>query len=274
MEEENNKIKTIKTELLKYTDRGIALAFSGGTDSALLLALLCMMNRESPFRFAAFLMDSVLQPAEETAQAKALAVSLGAPLEIFSQDPLLIEEVRNNRKDRCLHCKREIFSRFRLAAQEHRLETLIDGTNADDLKVFRPGLAALKELGVVSPLADAGMTKAAVRALSKGFSLPTADKPSAPCMATRFEYDAELCERRIKAAAEGERLIKGFVGDKADVRLRVSGDTARIEIAPSFFETICTNAAQISAGLRALGFTRMTLDLEGFRSGSFDKKQK
>lgn len=263
-------VDKIYNELRKYSAGGIALAFSGGVDSSLLLALLCRMNRENPFPFAAFMMDSVLQPEEETASAKEFAAAFGVRLEVFRMEPLGIPQVKHNRRDRCYWCKRAIFSRFKDEAAARGLGTLIDGTNADDLKTLRPGLAALAKMGVRSPLAAAGVGKSAIRGLSAALGLRTARKPSAPCLATRFEYDTELNERAIIAAAKGEAMLRTYIGPEDDLRLRIAKDTARIEAPSRCFGTLTAHAAEIAAKLHNLGFSRVSLDLDGFRSGSFD----
>ena len=266
-----DRIETLKQWLRPYAADGIALAYSGGVDSSLLLAVLCAMRREKPFPLLAVSMRSCFQPEAEAEAVRAGAAALGAELELFSFDPLSLPAVKNNPPDRCYHCKYAIFSRFREAAATHGLAHLVDGTHAGDLNVYRPGRRALAELGVVSPLAQLGFDKPAIRAMARALGLACAGKPAAPCLATRFDYGTELTPAKIELAARGEELLRQYFPATADLRLRIHGDLGRIEIPPEMLETALKHREEIAEKLKALGLRFVTLDLEGFRSGSFDR---
>lgn len=263
-------LNRLREYLQNLAPQGIALAYSGGADSTLLLAVLGEMRRKRPFPFAALTMRSVLQDSEEMAEAEELAEKFGVEQKVFGFNPFSLEEVRHNRTDRCYHCKKAIFTQFRDYACANGLKYLLDGTNADDLNVYRPGRKALRELGVVSPLAELGITKAEIRRISAELGLPTASKPAAPCLATRFEYNTLLDDAAVRRVAEGERMIKETFPAIKDVRLRVHGNLARIEAGKEYLPLVAVRAKEISEKIKELGFDFVTLDLEGFRSGSFD----
>ena len=265
------RMEQLKEFLRKLSDGGIALAFSGGADSSFLLAALKELRDERPFPLKALTMQTVFQEEEELADARGTAAGLGMDLEVFRCDPLQLPEIRNNPPDRCYRCKHFIFSRFLDYCREHGLGILLDGTNADDVHVYRPGRQALRELGVVSPLAELGFTKAEIRLLAAERGLKFASKPSMPCLATRFEYGTELTPELLEKTAAGEALLRNLLPENTDIRLRVQGKIARIEVTPSAMDVVLANRKTVSAGLRELGFEFITLDLEGFRSGCYDK---
>ena len=263
----------LKQFLRARTEHGIALAFSGGTDSSFLLAILKELHDGSAFPLAAFYMQTVFQTESELEYARAAAAEAGVGLEVFRCDPLSLPELRFNPPDRCYRCKRHLFGQFLDAARARGLETLIDGTNADDLKVYRPGRKALRELGVISPLAELGFTKAEIRRLAAERGLACAGKPSLPCLATRFEYGTELTPELLDRTGRGEELVRKLLPPQTDVRLRVHGELARIEVSPEALPLVLNCRDKINAGLKQLGFKFLTLDLEGFRSGCYDKKE-
>jgi len=263
-------IEKIRQYLKPHTEKGIAIAFSGGVDSSFLLAVLAEMKTEHDFPIVALTMHSVFQKPEELNEARQTASKNGIPIQVFSFNPLSVDEVKNNPPDRCYWCKKNIFARFTDYAKNNGYHLVIDGTNADDLDVYRPGRKALKEFGVASPLAELGITKPEIRRMVDGMGLECASRPSAPCLATRFEYGTILTEDNIKRVAQGEALLHSLFYDAQNIRLRVHGSIARIEVPPEYFRTIAEHANQITAGLKNLGFTYITLDLEGFRSGSMD----
>ena len=266
------RIDELRQFLRTRTEHGIALAFSGGTDSSFLLAVLKELHDGSAFPLAAFYMQTVFQTESELEYARAAAAEAGVGLDVFHCDPLSLPELRFNPPDRCYICKRHLFGQFLEAARARGIGTLIDGTNADDLKVYRPGRKALRELGVVSPLAELGFTKAEIRRLAAGRGLACARKPSLPCLATRFEYGTELTPELLDRTGRGEELIRELLPPETDVRLRVHGTLARIEVPPDALPRVLNCRDKINAGLRQLGFKFLTLDLEGFRSGCYDKK--
>ena len=267
------RIEELKNYLRDRSSAGIALAFSGGVDSSFLLAVLKELCDEKPFPLQALNMRTVFQREAEVAEARQTASSCGVALAEFTCDPLSLPQLRNNPPDRCYWCKRHIFSVFKAYAGKNHLEVIMDGTNGDDLHVYRPGRKALRELGVVSPLAELGLTKAEIRKLAAERGLKCAKKPAMPCLATRFAYGTELTPERIRQVAQGEELLRKLLPADIDLRLRVQDRIARIEVSPDELGSILRNRMEISAGLKKLGFEFITLDLEGFRSGCYDKKE-
>lgn len=248
---------------------GVALAFSGGVDSSLLLHALIRLREEKNFPLVAFFFRTPFQTSEESQGSLSCAAKEGCEYEQIIMDPLQLPELKNNPPNRCYICKHALFTTLGERARKRGLSVMMDGTNADDLKQYRPGLRALRELGVLSPLAEVRMSKEDVRALANRWGLPCASRPSAPCLATRFEYGVALTKENLKRAARGEELLRSlFPGEP--MRLRVHGDLARIELPSHLLLRAAQQAEEISASLRRLGFFHVTLDLEGLRSGSMD----
>ncbi len=265
-----SKYEQLKHDLRERSEGGIALAFSGGVDSSLLLAVLKELHDEAPFPLLALTLHSIFQRPEELDEVRKTAGKAGIELKLFGCDPLSIPEVKYNPPDRCFWCKRYLFSEIRDFAAARGIGTVIDGTNADDRKSYRPGLAALEELGILSPLAELGITKAEVRRIAAELHLECAEKPSVPCMATRFEYGSLLTEDLIRKAIDGEDLVRKLVPSVHDVRLRIHAGIARIEVSGKDIAATAARHREIAEGLKQLGFHFVTLDLEGFRSGSMD----
>ena len=263
-------LKKLKKYLQNLSHEGIALAFSGGVDSTLLLAVLGEINKEKPFPLAALTMHTVLQNDSEITAARNMCKKFGVRQEIFSFNPFLLPEVKNNRTDRCYHCKKAIFTRFCEFSAKEKLKYLLDGTNADDLITYRPGRKVLQELGILSPLAELHIGKRQIREMSATLSLPTASKPAVPCLATRFEYNTLLNDGKIKNVAAAETWFHQAFPQVENIRLRVHGSLARLEISRQDIPEIAAQAERITEELKRFGFQYITLDLEGFRSGSFD----
>ena len=264
------QIEDLLDWLLARSSGGVALAFSGGVDSTLLLELLCRARHKRDFLLLAMTMRSLFQKSEEFDAAKRAAERAGVRFEAFECDPLAIPEVKRNAPDRCYHCKREIFRQFRAAADAAGIALLVDGTNADDLAEYRPGLRALRELGVHSPLAELGIGKREVRRLAAELNLECASRPSAPCLATRFEYGTLLDAGLVDRVAAGEALIRELLPGAEPMRLRVHGRLARIELPVRALSEAAALREKLVSGLKELGFDYVTVDLEGFRSGSMD----
>lgn len=266
-------MRTRLTEHLRpLAMEGVALAFSGGVDSTVVLAALAELRREREFPLLAVTMTHELISPADAAEARDLARALGVEMAEMSLSVLPLEEVRTNSRTRCYACKHHFLSRMRDMAEERGIPHLLDGTNADDMKVTRPGLRALAEMGVRSPLAELGITKAQVRELAAAYGLPNAQRPSTPCLATRFDYGTPLTPELMARVDRGETALRTLL-PAGDLRLRAdaAGTSARLEVGTAGMARVLELAPEILAALRLLGFQHISLDLAGFRSGSFDK---
>ncbi len=245
-----------------------AVAFSGGVDSTLLLAeALGVLGRD---KVLAVTLTGSLFPPEEVHETNALAERLGAEHAVLKQHPLEVAGLADNPPDRCYVCKRALFRSVIQLAEERGLAEVLDGSNADDARAHRPGKRALAELGVASPLMEAGLGKADVRALSRRLDLPTADRPSSPCLATRFPYGQPITEAGLQRVAAAERHLHHLGYEVC--RVRDHGDVARIEVPPEqVARLVSRHHGQIVADLKALGYAYVTVDLEGYRSGAMDE---
>jgi len=259
MEKTNKLIDYIK----KFDKVGIA--FSGGTDSAFLLAT--AVKAVGAARVFAITVDSVLVPRKEISDAAAFAEELGVKAHIIKADALNVEQVRQNDKTRCYHCKKNIYSSIKNKAIELGASVIMDGKNADDEKEYRPGACAAEELSVISPLAMFAFTKEEIRSESKRLGSATWSKPANACLATRLPYNTEVNTDILKKIEETEILLND-VGINP-VRARVHGEILRIEAKPDDFHVIINNK-NIKEELHGLGFRYITLDLDGIRSGSMD----
>ena len=264
-----NKLNELRRMLEGLSADGICAAFSGGVDSALLLTVLSELRERKPFPLLAVVFSTAFHTAEETASALKQAEELGVPAELVERDVLSDPVLRDNPKDRCYHCKHSLFSEMKRIAAAHGIKNLVDGTNADDTQVYRPGRKALEELGVLSPLALCGFAKDEIRAAARALLVPVANKPSTPCLATRFPYGTRMTDQALRKVERGEAVLREF-GLKV-VRLRVHGDVARIETDQDGFGLISGRRFEVAFALRQAGFPYAALDLEGFRSGSMDE---
>lgn len=243
----------------------VAVAFSAGVDSTFLLKVAHDTLGGDAFAVTA---RARLFPARETEAAERFCRQEGIEQLIVEHDPFAIDGFRDNPPDRCYRCKRALFSRFQALAKA-RGAALVEGSNLDDEGDYRPGLRAVAELGVHSPLRAAGMTKADVRALSRALGLPTWDKPSFACLASRFVYGEPITPERVAAVDAAEQRLRalGF----RQYRVRVHGDLARIEVLPEDMPRLLAHAAALHDELREMGFRYVTLDLGGFQSGSMNR---
>lgn len=264
------EIERLKAYLRERSSGGIALAFSGGVDSSLLLAVLCSIRNEEPYPLQALTIHTILHQAEEKQVAEKMTKERDVPHHFFFLDPLSFPEIRDNPLDRCYRCKKILFSEIMTYAADNHLRVVMDGTNADDLKVYRPGRRALKELGILSPLAELGFSKTDIRGMAAELRLECASRPAAPCLATRFEYGTSLSPDAIRKVAEGENFLKGLFPGPENIRLRMHGVVARIEVPVKFLPEIISRRLEVVDGLKRLNFQYITLDMEGFRSGSMD----
>ena len=243
----------------------LAVAFSGGVDSTYLLHEAVKAGKE---KVTALIMKTPSVPERELDEAVTFCKSRGISFFVLPADPFSAAGFRENGRDRCYICKHFLFSALLEKAKEEGIPFVADGTNADDRKEFRPGLRALKELDIWSPLAEAGLTKKEIRELSEKEGLPTWNKPSFSCLATRFPYGEELTVEKLRRTEAAENLLAelGFT----QRRVRVHGNLARIEVLPAEIPLLLERRDMISSCLEELGFLYTTVDLKGFRSGSMD----
>lgn len=263
-----------RKKLMEIMDRlcrkDVCLAFSGGVDSSLLLKLAVDMGKIHGSRVYAVTFDSRLHPACDLENARKVAGELGGIHCVITVDELELEEIRQNPRNRCYLCKKQLFQHLLLVAEKQGAAVVLEGTNEDDLHVYRPGIQAVRELGVKSPLAEAGLTKAEVKELAAEYGISAAFRPSTPCMATRLPYGAELDYEVLKKIEQGEEILKKYLD--GNIRLRLHGDIVRIEADPVQMKQVLDKKDEIVRELKQLGFLYLTLDLEGFRSGSMDQK--
>ena len=263
---ETPKAKLLELKSVLADLGGVLVAFSGGVDSTFLLKA---AQETLGDQVLAVTVRTGLTPDSEIAAAEAIAVHLQAKHNIVPVDVLSDRAIAANPTNRCYLCKRAIFSELQGFAAAHGLQ-VIDGSNYDDLGEHRPGLGALAELGVRSPLAEVGLTKAEIRALSREAQLPTWDAPASPCLATRLPYGESLTAEKLRRVAEAEEFLRslGF----GVVRVRTHGSLARIEVPiPKRACLVAEMAPAIVGKLEALGYTHVSLDLRGYRTGSMDE---
>lgn len=262
----------LKKQVQAYAEEGCIVAFSGGVDSSLLLKLACESAGETlcpaQARIYAVTMQTRLHPVCEIEHAKKVAEEIGASHRIIPVDELAEAGISKNPIDRCFLCKKHLFTKILQAAEQRGIRNILEGTNEDDLHVYRPGLKALRELGIISPLADAGFTKADIRRLAEEYGLSVSDRPAMPCLATRFPYGTGLSYEELKKVEQGEDYLKSF--GLYNVRLRIHDPIVRIEVNQEEFPLLLQHRRAVTGYLKKLGYSYITLDLEGFRSGSMD----
>ena len=265
MENNTKKLYQIIKDLLK---KKIVLAFSGGVDSALLLKIATDLRQDENDVVAMFF-KAPSSTEEDLINAQALAKEMQVNLYIKDVDIFVDDHITNNEKDRCYHCKSHLFKQAIDLKDELGYGYVIDGTNTDDHKVYRPGLMALKNLGVVSPLNMAGFSKEMVRTLASELGVSVAKRPSAPCLLTRFPYGTRITPAKLDRLEKAEAFIRdqGFI----KFRVRDHSNIARIELEPADFIRFIDKKDQVIREFKKLGFSYVTLDLEGFRSGSMDE---
>ena len=246
----------------------VAVAFSSGVDSTLLLKV---SHDVLGNKAVAVTASSSSFPERELNEAKNFCKSNHIRQIIFDSDEINIEGFRENPKNRCYLCKHELFTKIKAIAREHNLEHVIEGSNLDDLGDYRPGLKAIDELGIKSPLRFVGLTKSEIRELSHELGLPTWDKPSYACLASRFVYGEMISPEKLNMVERAEELLLSL-GFRQE-RVRIHGKIARIEIMPEDFSRIIQNdiRTKIYDSLKALGFAYITLDLKGYRTGSMNE---
>ncbi len=246
----------------------VAVAFSGGVDSTLLLRA---ARDALGDRAIAVTAASSSFPERELNEARAFCAQNGIVQIVTRSEELDIEGFRQNPKNRCYLCKHELFEKIWAIAREHDVSHVAEGSNLDDNGDYRPGLAAIAELGVDSPLREAGLTKQEIRQLSRQLRLPTWDKPSFACLSSRFVYGETISEEKLAMIDQAEQFLldRGF----RQVRVRLHGQIARIEVAPEEIARLARPEMRdaVYQTFRALGFSYVTLDLGGYRTGSMNE---
>lgn len=245
-----------------------AIAFSGGVDSTFLVKVAHEVLGDNMIAITA---TSSTYPERELKEAIQYAKDMGVKHLIISSEELDIEGFASNPTNRCYYCKKELFTKIKDIAKEHNVGYVFDGSNLDDTGDYRPGMQAARELEVVSPLKEANLTKAEVRELSKELDLPTWNKPAFACLSSRFPYGNKITAPKLKMVDEAEQFLLDM--GIRQVRVRHHGEIARIEVAPEervrFFDERVMD--RIGERFKEIGFTYVTLDILGYRTGSMNE---
>jgi uncharacterized protein len=248
----------------------VVVAYSGGVDSTYLLS--ASLEALGPERVLAITAISPTYPASEQEEAAALACRLGVRQRFIHTAELDDSRFAENPPERCYYCKTHLFQDLADIARSEGMDCVVYGATQDDLGDHRPGMRAAKELGARAPLLEAGLTKDEVRALSREVQLPTWDKPAMACLASRFPYYSTITAEALESVEKAEDFLRQEVGLR-QVRVRHHDTVARLEVEPSDFSLIFreSNRQRIVAYLKELGYVYVTVDLEGFRSGSMNE---
>ena len=266
---ENSDVSEKYDRLTKFLSslKSVAVAFSGGVDSTLLLKAAHDTLGENAVAVSA---QSRLVTKRESDDAREFCQKEGVRRIVVPFDEESVPGLVENPPERCYLCKKAIFGKIAEVARAENLAFVIDGTNADDAKDYRPGQRAVAELDVKSPLKETGFTKADIRAAAKALNLPVWNKPSLACLASRIPYGERISPEKLAMINAAEEFLtdRGFI----EKRVRLSGKTARIEISPQDFPRIMKEETRLAVTnkFRSLGFLYVSLDLDGFRSGSLN----
>ncbi len=265
--EQNLEEKRERLEQLLSRMGGCVIGFSGGVDSTLLFAVAANVLGD---RALAVTATSETYPERELNEALSLASSLGGRHRVIVSEELDIPGFTQNPADRCYHCKKELFGKLCKIAVAEGLSVVVDGSNLDDRGDYRPGKQALAELGVRSPLVEAGFTKADIRVLSREMGLPTWDKPPFACLSSRFPYGTEITREKVSQVGRAEESLREL-GLRV-LRVRHHGDVARIELGPEEFALVVNELRdEVIARVKAAGYPYVALDLQGYRIGAMNE---
>jgi uncharacterized protein len=247
----------------------VLVAFSGGVDSSLLLKAAYDTLGD---RAIAATADSETYPREELEQARELAALIGCRHIVVETHELQTEGYAANAPDRCYYCKQTLFTELEPLAEQHNLQAIVYGAMADDIGTHRPGHRAAAEFQVRSPLIDAGLGKAEIRELARRMGLPNWNKPSYACLSSRIAYGERVTAEKLHGLDEAERFMRGL--GLRQFRVRHHDTIARIELLPEDIGIVVEQREAIVQRLKELGYTYVTLDLQGFRSGSMNEARK
>lgn len=266
-----DKKKELYRRMREYRKSDLCIAFSGGVDSSVLLgaAKAAVGDPSEGGEIYAVTFHTMLHPSCDMENAERVAKEAGVSHRIIFVNELEQEEIRFNPVNRCYLCKKALFEKLKDFARQVKAPVILEGTNEDDLHVYRPGRRALEEMGIISPLALCGFTKEEVRRLASELGISVAHRPSVPCLATRLPYGTEIRPEILDKIAAGEGYLKeiGF----EEVRLRLHGEIVRIEIPCEQMGRFLEKREEVTNRLKEAGFFYITLDMEGFRSGSMDE---
>lgn len=246
--------------------KSVLVAFSGGVDSTLLAVAAHVVLGT---RCLAVLAISDTYPASEVEYARQIAKDLGLRIIEVDTHELVDPRFRANAPDRCYHCKIELFGLLRTVADSRGIEHVLDGTNLDDHADFRPGMKAASEIGVLSPLAEAGLSKSEIREIAAMLGLPNWDKPSMACLASRFPYGEEITEENLARVANAESSLREM--GLRQFRVRAHGNVARLEVEPDEMEDAWQMRDAVASAIKEAGFAFVAQDLEGYRTGSLNE---
>ncbi|PLT27891.1 ATP-dependent sacrificial sulfur transferase LarE [Peribacillus deserti] len=262
MKEKYERLKEILTEM-----ENVVVAFSGGVDSTFLLKVAVdVLGKENVLAVTA---DSETYPSSELEEAKELAELIGATHLIIETSELSIPGYTENDRNRCYFCKNGLFEEIVPIMHQEGFNNVVYGLIADDMSEHRPGVRAAKEHGVRGPLQEANLFKEEIRELSKQFNLPTWEKPSFACLSSRIAYGEKITQEKLTKVEKSEAYIKAL--GIRQVRVRTHHDIARIEVEPKDMELVLSNHHSILENLQRFGYKYVTLDLQGYVSGSMNK---
>lgn len=244
------------------------IAYSGGVDSGLLAKTAYDALGEKAL---AVTVDSPTVDASELAAAKELAKEIGIRHIILRHDELKNPCFARNDPDRCYHCKKELLSVLKKAASDEGIDAVIEGTNAEEILGHRPGYKAIKEAGVYSPLAELGFRKKEIREMAGYLMLPNAQKPSMACLSSRIPYGTRITKELLDRVSKAEAAVRSEAPGVKQLRVRSLGELAVIEVLPGDFQMIAEKGRALSDELKALGYKRVVLDLEGYLTGSMSR---
>lgn len=265
--ERDKRIEEKYAELIRYLQglKSVAVAFSGGVDSGFLLkAAKDALGTQA----TAVTAQSVLTPREEVEQTVSFCASEQIRHILYQYDSLSVKGLSENTRERCYYCKKSFFTGLRHIATEQGINFVLEGSNLDDEGDYRPGMRAVRELGIVSPLKELGWTKQQIRQMSERLGLSFWNKPGSACLASRIAYGEEITEEKLSMIEKSERFLhrSGF----SQVRVRMHENLARIEVMPEQLPELMLKREQITNTLLSYGFRYISVDLEGYRTGSMN----